>query len=151
LYWIFGDIQISHAEFKNFNHQNNTEFEDSGMVNFKLPNANTYGSFHYSTSVYDKNFESSISIVAENGTVKLGGQYMNEISYCHIQNYTLPEIAKSNPPNNYGNYIGSAANHPFVIQNVIDTLCNNQKPHTTLKQGASVVNIIENMYKFRNL
>ena len=151
LYWIFGEIQISHAEFKNFNHQSNTEFEDSGIVNFQLPNAKTYGSFHYSTSVYDKNFESSISIIAENGTVKLGGQYMNEISYCHIKNYTLPEIAKSNPPNHYGNYIGSAANHPFVIQNVIDTLCNNANPHTTLSEGTSVVSIIENMYKYRKL
>ena len=151
LYWIFGDIQISHAEFKNFNHHKNTQFEDSGIINFNLPNKNTFGSFHYSTSVYDKNFESSISIVAEKGTVKLGGQYMNEISYCHIENYNLPEIAESNPPNHYGNYVGSAANHPFVIQNVIDTLCNNANPHTTLSEGAAVVKIIENMYQSRIL
>ncbi len=151
LYWIFGDIEISNALFKNFNHLHNTEFEDSGIIHFTLPKKSTLGSFHYSTSVFDKNFESSISIIAENGTVKLGGQYMNEISYCHIKNYEMPEIGNSNPPNNYGHYFGSAANHPFVIQNVIDSLIRRETPHTTLKEGAAVVNIIENIYQYRKI
>lgn len=151
LYWLFGDIQITHANFQNFNHQHSTQFEDSGVVSFNLKNSNTLGSINYSTSVYDKNFESSISIIGQNGSVKLGGQYMNEISYCHIKDYTLPEIASSNPPNHYGNYIGSAANHPYVIQNVINTLQQNETPHTQFSEGAAVVQIIENIYKFRNI
>lgn len=151
LYWIFGEIEIKNADFKNFNHQHNTQFEDSGLVHFQLPNKNTWGSFHYSTSVFDKNFESSISIIGENGTVKLGGQYMNEISYCHIKDYQLPNIESSNPPNNYGNYFGSAANHPYVIQNVIDTLNHLANPHTSLFEGSAVVKIIENIYQFRKL
>jgi predicted dehydrogenase len=151
LYWLFGDIQITHANFQNFNHQHSTQFEDSGVVSFNLKNSNTLGSINYSTSVYDKNFESSISIIGQNGSVKLGGQYMNEISYCHIKDYTLPEIASSNPPNHYGNYIGSAANHPYVIQNVINTLQQIETPHTQFSEGAAVVQIIENIYKFRNI
>lgn len=151
LYWLFGDIQISHANFQNFNHQHSTQFEDSGVVSFHLKNRNTLGSINYSTSVFDKNFESSISIIGQNGSVKLGGQYMNEISYCHIKDYSLPEIASSNPPNHYGNYIGSAANHPYVIQNVINTLQQTETPHTQFSEGAAVVQIIENIYKFRNI
>lgn len=151
LYWLFGDIHISHANFQNFNHQHSTQFEDSGVVSFNLKNSNTLGSINYSTSVYDKNFESSISIIGENGSVKLGGQYMNEITYCHIKDYTLPEIASSNPPNHYGNYIGSAANHPYVIQNVINTLQDIEIPHTQFSEGAAVVQIIENIYKFRKI
>lgn len=151
LYWLFGDIQINHANFQNFNHQHSTQFEDSGVVSFHLKNRNTLGSINYSTSVFDKNFESSISIIGQNGSVKLGGQYMNEISYCHIKDYTLPEIASSNPPNHYGNYIGSAANHPYVIQNVINTLQQSETPHTQFSEGAAVVQIIENIYKFRNI
>ena len=151
LYWLFGDIQITHANFQNFNHQHSTQFEDSGLVSFNLKNGNTLGSINYSNSVYDKNFESSISIIGQNGSVKLGGQYMNEITYCHIKNYELPEIASSNPPNHYGNYIGSAANHPYVIQNVINTLQDLETPHTEFLEGAAVVQIIENIYKFRKL
>lgn len=151
LYWLFGNIQITHANFQNFNHQHSTQFEDSGVVSFNLKNGNTLGSINYSTSVYDKNFESSISIIGQNGSVKLGGQYMNEITYCNIKNYELPEIASSNPPNHYGNYIGSAANHPYVIQNVINTLQDLETPHTKFLEGAAVVQIIENIYKFRKL
>jgi hypothetical protein len=63
----------------------------------------------------------------------------------------LPEIASSNPPNHYGNYIGSAANHPYVIQNVINTMQDIEIPHTQFSEGAAVVQIIENIYKFRKI
>jgi predicted dehydrogenase len=148
LYWVFGEIKINYAQFENFNHKHSTQFEDSGIVTFSI-NSGGVGSINYSTSVHDKNFESSISIIGENGTVKLGGQYMNEISYCHINNYEMPTLEKSNPPNNYGNYLGSASNHPYVIQNVIETLNNNSKPHTQVSEGMAVVKIIEDIYKFR--
>jgi len=148
LYWTFGEIKINYAQFENFNHNHSTQFEDSGIVTFSI-NSGGVGSINYSTSVFDKNFESSISIIGENGTVKLGGQYMNEISYCHIKNYEMPILEKSNPPNNYGNYLGSASNHPYVIQNVIETLNNISKPHTHVSEGMSVVKIIEDIYKFR--
>lgn len=148
LYWIFGEIKINFAQFENFNHNHSTEFEDSGIVTFSIHSGGV-GSINYSTSVFDKNFESSISIIGENGTVKLGGQYMNEISYCHIKDYEMPSLEKSNPPNNYGNYMGSASNHPFVIQNVIETLNNQSKPHTHVNEGMAVVKIIEDIYKFR--
>ena len=51
------------------------------------------GSLSYSTAVWDKNLESSMLIVAENGSVKIGGQYMNEVEYCHIKDYEMPELA----------------------------------------------------------
>jgi UDP-N-acetyl-2-amino-2-deoxyglucuronate dehydrogenase len=82
------------------------------------------GSLNYSTSVWDKNLESSITIIAENGSVKVGGQYMNEVEYCHIKDYTMPELPPSNPPNDYGQYKGSAANHHYIIENVVDVLQN---------------------------
>lgn len=148
LYWIFGEIKINYAQFENFNHSHSTQFEDSGIVTFSIISGGV-GSINYSTSVHDKNFESSISIIGENGTVKLGGQYMNEISYCHIKDYQMPTLEKSNPPNNYGNYQGSASNHPFVIQNVIDTLNNTSSPHTKVTDGMAVVKIIEDIYKYR--
>jgi len=148
LYWIFGEIKINYAQFENFNHTHSTQFEDSGIVTFAI-NSGGVGSINYSTSVFDKNFESSISIIGENGTVKLGGQYMNEISYCHIKDYQMPTLEKSNPPNNYGSYQGSASNHPFVIQNVIDTLNNHSLPHTNVTDGMAVVKIIQDIYKFR--
>jgi len=33
---------------------------------------------------YDTNMESSMTIVAKNGSAKIGGQYMNEMEYCFM-------------------------------------------------------------------
>jgi len=143
--WLFGDIQDIQAQFADFNHQHSTAFEDSGMVQFKF-NSGALGTLQYSTAVYDKNFESSIRIIGEKGTVCLGGQYMNEVTYCHIENYTMPTLAPTAAPNNYGQYTGSAANHHFIIQNVLDVLHHNAPIATTAQEGRLVVNVIERMY-----
>ena len=38
LYWLFGDIENIQSKMYDFNHQNLTDFEDSGMFNFKFMN-----------------------------------------------------------------------------------------------------------------
>ena len=43
---------------------------------------------------------------------------MNEIEYCQIQDYTMPELPPSNPANDYGHYKGSAANHGYIFENI---------------------------------
>jgi len=148
MFWLFGDIKNIKASFYDFNHQNTTEFEDSGIVQFDFVNGGA-GSLNYSTAVYGQNMESSLSIVGEKGSVKVGGQYMNEIEYCHIENYEQPELEETLPPNDYGKYKGSAANHQFVIQNVVDTLLNNKSVTTNSLEGLKVVEIIENIYKLK--
>jgi predicted dehydrogenase len=145
MYWLFGDITDIRAQFEDFTHKTNTEFEDSGMIQFRFLNGGL-GCINYSTSVWDKNFESSITIIGENGTVKIGGQYMNEVEYCHIKDYTMPELPPANPANDYGPYKGSAANHNFVIENVVDTINRNVAPTTNALEGLKVVEIIERIY-----
>ena len=78
MYWLFGDITNIQSRFRDFNHGHNTEFEDSGLVMFDFVNGGL-GSINFSTAVNDKNYESSMTIVGEKGTVKVGGQYMNEV------------------------------------------------------------------------
>ena len=95
------------------------------------------------------NLESSITIIAENGSVKVAGQYMNEVVYCHIKDYTMPELAPSNPPNDYGAYKGSAQNHHYVIQNVVDVLSESKTITTNAIDGMKVVDIIERIYKLK--
>ncbi len=148
MYWLFGDILDVQARFETFNHKHNTEFEDSGFVNFKFLNGGI-GSINYSTSVWDKNLESSITIIGSKGTVKVGGQYMDKVEYCHVQDYTMPELAPINPPNDYGAYKGSAANHHYIIENVVDTLSGKTTVTTNALEGLKVVEIIERIYQSR--
>ncbi len=149
MYWLFGDITNIKANFYDFNHQHTTEFEDSGVVQFDFVKGGA-GSINYSTAVYGQNMESSLSIIGEKGSVKVGGQYMNEIVYCHIKDYEQPILEDTLPPNDYGKYKGSAANHQFVIQNVVDALQGSNTVTTNSLEGLKVVEIIENIYKLKN-
>ncbi|MDJ0363935.1 Gfo/Idh/MocA family oxidoreductase [Hymenobacter sp. H14-R3] len=148
LYWVFGDITNLAARFRDFTHEGITEFEDSGLVTFDLVRGGS-GTLSYSTAVWDRNLESSLTVVAERGSLKLGGQYLDKVEYCHLQGYTLPTLPPTNPANDYGSYQGSAANHVQVIDNVIDTLKQRSAATTNALEGLKVVEIIERIYALR--
>ncbi len=148
MYWLFGDIEDIQGKFADFNHKDLTDFEDSGLVTFRFVNGGM-GCLNYSTSVWNQNLESSMTIVGSKGSIKIGGQYMNEVEYCHVKDYTMPELPPSSPANDYGAYKGSAANHHFVIQNVIDTLKGRTSATTNALEGLKVVEIIERIYSLR--
>ncbi len=148
LYWLLGDITNIKATFRDFNHQALTQFEDSGCITFDLVNGGM-GTFNYSTSVWNSNMESSMTIIGSKGSIKVAGQYMNEVEYCQIKDYELPLLAPSNPPNNYGGYKGSAANHHYIIDNVVKTLRGKESIGTNALEGLKVVEIIERIYSLK--
>ena len=148
LYWLFGDITDIQAKFRDFNHADLTEFEDSGFVSFNFTNGGM-GCINYSTAVWDKNLESSISVIGSKGSVKIGGQYMDKVETCHIKDYVMPALEETAPANDYGGYKGSANNHHFLIQNVIDTLTGKNTIITNAMEGMKVVDIIERIYSLR--
>ena len=149
MYWLFGDVQNIRGNFADFSHKELTDFEDTGVVTFDFVNGGM-GSLNYSTSVWDANLESSITIIGSKGTVKVAGQYMNDVTYCHIKDYVMPELSPSNPPNDYGLYKGSAQNHHYVIENVIEKLSDKGTITTNVLEGLKVVDIIERIYVVRD-
>ncbi|WP_242434685.1 Gfo/Idh/MocA family protein [Hymenobacter amundsenii] len=148
LYWVFGDITNISARFRDFTHAHLTEFEDSGLVTFDLLRGGS-GTLQYSTAVWDRNLESSLTVVAERGSIRLGGQYMDKVDYCHLQDYTLPTLPPTNPANQYGAYQGSAANHVHVIDNVVATIQKRGFATTNALEGLKVVEIIERIYSLK--
>jgi len=150
MYWLFGDIKNIDGKFQDFTHQHSTDFEDSGFVSFDFVDGGM-GSINYSTSVWNQNLESSMTIIGSKGSVKIGGQYMNEVEVCNIDGYEMPELAEASPANDYGAYKGSAANHHFVIANVVDTIKGRTSATTNAMEGLKVVDIIERIYELRNI
>ncbi len=146
LYWLLGDIKNIKSKIFNFNHQHQIDFEDSGVITFDLKRGGT-GCFTYSTAVCSENFESSLSIIGEHGTVKVGGQYMNKVEYCQIQNYFKPSIEDITEQNDYGSYKGSASNHHFVFENVVAVLRENTAVDVKPEEALKVIEIIENIYE----
>lgn len=150
LYWLFGEIEEINPRFFNFNHQHNTEYEDSGIIHFTFREKKGAGSFQYSTSLWDTNMESSITIIGQKGSVKVGGQYMNKIEYAHIQDYTPPILPEAALPNDYGGYKGSAANHLYIFENVLAVLKKNAAIDIPIEEGIAVIKMIEDIYSFKN-
>jgi hypothetical protein len=144
------EIKNNKATFSDFNHADTTEFEDSSLVNFEFVNG-CLGCINFSTSVWDINMESSITVVGSKGSFKVGGQYMNVVEYCHIKDYTMPELPPTNAPNDYGPFKGSAANHHYVIENVVNTLSGRDTITANALEGLKVVDIIERIYETRDL
>jgi len=63
----------------------------------------------------------------------------------------MPTMNPTNPPNDYGKYKGSAANHEYVIKNVINTINKKEGIKTTALEGMKVVQMIEQIYLLRNI
>lgn len=135
LYLLFGDITNIRGRFNNYRHKNRIEFEDSGTVQFGFLNGAT-GNLNYSTAVYKENLESSITIIGQKGTVKLGGQYMDKLVYCNILNQDLPGFPVNDPH----------SNHAKVLENLVDVLKGRVPAETNAEAGLKVVDMIERIY-----
>lgn len=146
LYWMFGDVKTVNAYTANANHKGIIEFEDQGVVILNFYNG-TLGTIHYTVNSYEKNMEGSLTIFGEKGTVKIGGQYLNELEYQLINNYEIKDLPKGNPPNMYGTYIGSMSNHDKVYQNVVEVLSGNGIIATNGFEGLKTVEIIDKIYR----
>lgn len=145
LYWLIGDVKEVKSFLQNYAHEGIIEFEDSGVVAVEFENG-AMGTINYNVNSYGKNMEGSLTIFAEKGTVKIGGQYLNELEYQNIEGYEIKDLPEGNKPNNYGNYVGSMSNHDKVYQNVIDVLNNGTAITTNFFEGLKTVEIIEKIY-----
>ncbi|HRB31480.1 MAG TPA: Gfo/Idh/MocA family oxidoreductase [Ferruginibacter sp.] len=145
LYWMIGDVKEVHAFAANYHHQSIIEFEDTGVVTLKFYNG-AIGTINYTVNSFDKNMEGSLTIFGEKGTVKIGGQYLNELEYQSIENFEIKDLPAGNPPNNYGKYFGSMSNHDKVYQNVVEVLTGNGTIATNGFEGLKTVEIIDKIY-----
>lgn len=146
LYWLIGDVKKVQAFTGNFAHQDIIEFEDTGAVILEFYNG-AIGTINYTVNSYGKNMEGSLTIFAEKGTVKIGGQYLNELEYQNIENYKIEDLPEGNKPNNYGNYQGSMSNHDKIYENLVDVLNNGSAISTSSFEGLKTVEIIDKIYQ----
>jgi predicted dehydrogenase len=150
LYWLIGDVSNASAIIRNYAHKGIIEFEDTGVVTLEFYNG-AIGTINYTVNSYGKNMEGSLTIFAENGTVKIGGQYLNELEYQNIKDFKIENLPEGNKPNNYGNYVGSMSNHDKVYENLIDVLQNGASISTNAFEALKTVEIIDKIYQAAKL
>ncbi|HEY9177369.1 MAG TPA: Gfo/Idh/MocA family oxidoreductase [Flavipsychrobacter sp.] len=149
LYWLVGDVKSAHAYMDNYDHKGIIEFEDTGAVILEFYNG-AIGTVNYTVNSFGKNMEGSLTIFGEKGTVKIGGQYLNELEYQNIDGYKIDNLPEGNKANSYGTYQGSMSNHDHVYQNLIDVLSNNASISTSAFEGLKTVEIIDKIYSSVN-
>ena len=145
LIWWFGDVVAAKAMIDT--KMQNVEVEDCGnaVMDFK---SGVQGSIMWTTCVYNKNYEGSITIVGEKGTIKIGGKYLNKIDFWDVENNPLADdIDFTDLPNNYGKYQGTSSNHHKVVAEIIRDLNGEKSNIVEGEEGLKSIEAMEMIYK----
>ena len=115
--WLVGPVDNVHAYTATL--ARDIEAEDTGVMSLRLRSGGL-ASVNVTMLTQGKNFEGSITILGERGTVRIGGVAVNEIQHWQFDE-SRPEdeavkTANYAPPSIYGH------GHPIYYANVIDTL-----------------------------
>jgi len=141
LHWLIGEVDYVLADTATM--ARHIETEDTGSAILRFRNG-VIGSVNVTMLTYPKNFEGSITIIGEKGTVKLGGIAINRVEKWEFADYDDDDrlIAESNyqPPNVYG------YGHTPYYNNVIDTLLGKAEPETDGRDGRKSLEIIQGIY-----
>lgn len=146
VYWMIGDVKSVKAFGGNFHHQDIVEFDDNGVIALEFYNG-AIGTINYTVNSFAGNMEGSLTIFGEKGTVKIGGQYLNELEYQRIEGIEIKDLPKGNTANNYGKYQGSMSNHDRVYENVVEVLTNDGVISANGFEGLKTVEIIDKIYQ----
>lgn len=146
LYYLIGDVKEVKAFGDNYQHKGIVDFEDTGVVILRFHN-DAIGTINFTINSYQRNMEGSLTLFAEKGTVKIGGQYLNELEYQNIEGYRIKNLEGGNKANNYGNYRGSMSNHDLIYKNLIDVFVNGGSITTNMFEGLKTVEIIDKIYR----
>lgn len=141
LRWLIGPIESLHAFTSTFARK--IEAEDSGVVSLKWLNG-ALGTMNVTMLTYPENYEGSITIIGENGTVRIGGKAANE-----IQKWIF---SKSHPDDkliNDANYLTESVygfGHSLYYKNVIDFLLGNADAEVDGEEGVKSLEVIIAIY-----
>lgn len=140
LYWLFGPVKSLNALAST---TRDIETEDTGVVNLHFMNG-ALGSMNYTMLTYPKNFEGSISVIAEKGTIKIGGTGLQIIEKWDLEDssydYRFHELNESKIPK-------KSDGHSEYYKNISDVLINNSRPICDGENGMKSLQILDAAYK----
>ncbi len=145
LIYLFGMPSNAKTVLKNRVHD--IEFEDNGISILEFDN-HMIASLCWSNNVYEKNYEGSLTVIAEKGTVKISGKYLNQLSFYNVKGdqASLDEHSFDRPNTYSQNYQGSSSNHHLVLDAVIQDIFNAQSQVVSGKEALKTVQAIHLIY-----
>jgi UDP-N-acetyl-2-amino-2-deoxyglucuronate dehydrogenase len=137
LHWLLGPIQNVQAMMSTL--AMNIETEDTGVINIRW-RSGALGSMNVTMLTYPKNLETSLTILGEKGSVKIGGVSANTILHWEFDSENeqdqIAQQLKSPPPlpANYG--------HTHYYQNVAKTLRGEAQAETDGREGLRTLELL---------
>ncbi len=122
----------------------NIQAEDTGCAILHF-SSGAIATINVTMLAFPKNFEGSITILGEKGTVKIGGVAINKFEKWEFEEYDDDDrvITESNyqPPNVYG------FGHLPYYQNVVHSLLGKAEPNTDGRDGRKSLEIVQAIYQ----
>jgi len=144
LHWFMGDIDTVEGYKNTYRNRSQFELEDTGVAILKMKSG-AIGTLNYTINSVSKNLEGSLSLFAEKGNVKIGGQYLNTLEWFDVEGESKPIISQSDLANDYGYYQGSMSNHHKVYDDLVQSIEGNGNL-LEAKDAIATVEMIEKIY-----
>ena len=128
--WLIGPVESVQAYVGTL--ARNIQVEDTATVGIRW-RSGALGSINVTMLAYPKNFEGSITVLGERGTVRIGGVAVNQITTWEFQD-TCPAdelIAQAN----YDTTSVYGFGHPLYYDNVVKVLRGEADPDTDGREG----------------
>jgi UDP-N-acetyl-2-amino-2-deoxyglucuronate dehydrogenase len=139
--WLIGPVESVHAFTATLARR--IEVEDTGVANLRW-RTGTLGSINVTTLAYKQNYEGSITVIGEHGTVRLGGVAVNEVEHWEFAE-PHPDDAKVREAG-YQTSSVYGHGHPLYYANVIAALRGDAKPETDGREGLRSLELLIGIY-----
>lgn len=135
--WLIGPVEKIQAMAGTL--ARDIEVEDTGVLNIKWRNG-AMGSMNVTMLTYPKNYEGSITILGEKGTVRVGGVAVNEIQHWEFEDEK--DYDQDIHQANYETTSVYGFGHPLYYKNVVDVLRGECEPETDGREGLKSLEVL---------
>lgn len=135
--WLIGPVDKVQAMMGTLDRD--IEVEDTGVINIKW-RSGAMGSINVTMLSYPKNYEGSITILGEKGTVRLGGLAVNEIQHWEFEDKCDYDDKVTDA--NYETDSVYGFGHPLYYKNIVDVLRGDAEPETDGHEGLKSLEVM---------
>ena len=142
LIWMMGSPVVEVFGYIDNKNHPSIEVEDMGVALLKFANG-SFGIIESSMNTYPENFEETLSIFGEKGTVVLGGKSVNKIVHWNVKDDPIDDLEAFNEEVDsvYGN------GHIALYKDFVEAIKEDREPAITLQDGRNAVEVILAIYK----
>jgi len=139
--WLIGPIESVYSYTGTL--ERNIEVEDTGVAAIKW-RSGALGTLNVTMLTYPRNYEGSITILGEKGTVEIGGVAVNQIKHWEFRDEE--EDDRKVKESNYETASVYGVGHPLYYDNVVKVLRGEAAPETDGREGLRSLETIIAMY-----